>query len=307
MSEIQPRELRDAFGQFMTGVTVVTCLDEAGRPVGFTANSFSSVSLTPPLLLVCPGRFLSSFNAFNTCSEFVVSVLSEGQEDVANVFAGFKGNRFARVDHGLNSSGIPVIEGAVASFSCRTHEVRPAGDHVILIGEVTEFSQSEGRGLGYADGRFFSLGLEHKARDPGARKNICGALVEVDGGVLLKATPDGYRLPECVAPDRTSLRDSLRNELQGLGMEVQLGPVYSVFDDPSQGVHFAYLLAKATNMDAAAGYERIPFSELSGLSFSSTATARMLDRFGQEALTRNFNLYLGDAVSGETHQIQERA
>ncbi|MEL7524508.1 MAG: flavin reductase family protein [Pseudomonadota bacterium] len=307
MNEIEPRELRDAFGQFMTGVTVVTCLDESGRPVGFTANSFSSVSLTPPLLLVCPGKFLSSFNAFSACRSFAVSVLGEGQEDIANIFAGYKGDRFARVDYVLDPEGVPLMNGAVASFSCRTHEVMPAGDHVILIGEVTGFSRNEGRGLGYADGRFFSLGLEHKARDPGARKNICGALVEADGGVLLKATPDGYKLPECVAPDRTSLRDSLRDELQGLGMEVELGPVYSVFDDPSQGIHFAYLLAKATKMDAAAGYERIPFSELSGLSFSSTATARMLDRFRQEAQTRNFNLYLGDAVSGETHQIQERA
>lgn len=307
MSEIEPRELRDAFGRFMTGVTIVTCLDEAGRPVGFTANSFSSVSLSPPLLLVCPGKFLSSFKAFSACKTFAVSVLSEGQEDIANVFAGYKGDRFARVDHTPNCDGIPLIDGAVASFSCRTHEVMPAGDHSILVGEVTEFEQSPGRGLGYAGGQFFSLGLEHKARDPGARKNICGALVEVDGGVLLQASPEGYGLPECVAPDRTSLRVCLRNELQELGMDVELGPVYSVFDDPSQGIHFAYLLAKATHVSLPAGFERIPFSELPGLTFKSAATARMLERFAEEARTRNFNLYLGDAVSGETHQIQERA
>lgn len=307
MIEIEPRDLRDAFGRFMTGVTVVTCLDETGRPVGFTANSFSSVSLTPPLLLVCPGKFLSSFKSFTACKSFAVSVLSEGQEDIANVFAGYKGDRFARVDYTLDPQGVPLINGGVAAFSCRTHEVIPAGDHVILIGEVTEFSQSEGRGLGYAGGRFFSLGLEHKARDPGARKNICGALVEVDGGVLLKASPEGYGLPECIAPDRTSLRDCLRSELQGLGVDVELGPVYSVFDDLSQGIHFAYLLAKATKFASTAGYERIPFCELSGLTFRSAATARMLERFAEEARTRNFNLYLGDAVSGETHQIQERA
>ncbi|WP_434050831.1 MAG: flavin reductase family protein [Roseibium sp.] len=307
MKKIEPRALRDAFGQFMTGVTVVTCLDETGRPVGFTANSFSSVSLTPPLLLVCPGKFLTSFKAFNACERFAVSVLSEGQEDIANVFAGYKGDRFSRVGHAIDASGVPVIEGAVASFSCRTHQVMPAGDHAILIGEVMDFSQSEGRGLGYAGGRFFSLGLEHKARDPGARTNICGALVEANGGVLLKPSPEGYRLPECVAPDRTSLRDCLRDELQGLGMDVELGPVYSVFDDQSQGIHFAYLRAQATNVASTAGYENIPFSELSGLTFRSAATAHMLERFAEEARTRNFNLYLGDAVSGETHQIQARA
>jgi len=90
-------------------------------------------------------------------------------------------------------------------------------------------------------------------------------------------------------------------------MDVELGPVYSVFDDPSQGTHFAYLLAKATKVATSAGYERIPFSKLPGLTFGSAATARMLERFAEEARTRNFNLYLGDAVSGETHLIHKRA
>lgn len=306
MSEIDPRELRDAFGRFMTGVTVVTCLDAEGRPVGFTANSFSSVSLNPPLLLVCPGKFLSSFDAFSTCKSFAVSVLSEGQEDVANTFAGYKGDRFARVAHRVNAHGIPLIDGAIAVFSCKAHHIVPAGDHVVLIGEVTEFHQGEGRGLGYASGQFFSLGLEHQARDPSARKNICGAIVETEDGILLKAAPEGYSLPECVAPDRTSLRECLKEELEGLGIGVELGPVFSVFDDQVSETHFAYLLAKASSVDGASGYESIPFPDLAGLTYRSSATARMLERFAEEARTRNFNLYLGDVVSGETHRLKER-
>lgn len=307
MNALDPRELRDAFGRFMTGVTIVTSLDREGRPVGFTANSFSSVSLNPPLLLVCPGKFLSSFEVFSSCERFAVSVLSEGQEEVANIFAGYKGDRFARVAHTINNHGVPVVDGAIATFSCKTHQVVPAGDHVVLMGEVTKFSQGEGRGLGYAGGQFFSLGLEHQARDPSARKNICGVIVETGDGVLLKATPEGYRLPECVAPDRTSLRECLRQELLGLGIGAELGPVFSVFDDQAQETHFAYLLAKAESVDAACGFESIAFSEIAGLTFSSATTARMLERFAEEVRTRNFNLYLGDAVSGETHQIQERA
>ncbi|WP_422383754.1 flavin reductase [Roseibium album] len=307
MSAIDPRDLRDAFGRFMTGVTVVTGLDGDGTPVGFTANSFSSVSLNPPLLLVCPGKFLSSFNVFSACRNFSVSVLSEGQEDVANTFAGYKGDRFARVAHTSNSHGVPVIDGAIAAFSCKTHQVIPAGDHIVLIGEVTEFQQGEGRGLGYSGGQFFSLGLEHQARDPGASKNICGALIEVEGGVLLKPSPDGYRLPECVAPDRTALRECLKEELSHLGTDVELGPVFSVFDDRSKEVHFAYLLGKATSVNPVSEYERIPFSDLAGLTYSSSATARMLQRFAEEARTRNFNLYLGDLVSGETHRLNEKA
>lgn len=158
MSDLDPRALRDAFGRFMTGVTVVTTLGEDGRPVGFTANSFSSVSLDPPLLLVCPGKFLSSYHAFLACDRFCVSVLSEDQKAAANTFAGFKGDRFAQVAHQPDRHGVPLLEGAVARFSCRTHQIVPAGDHALLIGEVTAFDQSDAAGLGYVGGQFFRPG-----------------------------------------------------------------------------------------------------------------------------------------------------
>lgn len=160
MSDLDPRALRNAFGRFLTGVTVVTALRPDGEPVGFTANSFSSVSLDPPLLLVCPGRFLSSYQAFVSCERFCVSVLSEDQHAAANTFAGFKGNRFAQVPHVHDDHGVPMICGAVAQFSCRTHQVVPAGDHALLIGEVTAFDQTEAAGLGYVGGRFFRPGAE---------------------------------------------------------------------------------------------------------------------------------------------------
>ncbi|MEP0940380.1 MAG: flavin reductase family protein, partial [Rhizobiaceae bacterium] len=87
MSAPDPRVLRDAFGAYMTGVTVVTARRADGVAVGFTANSFTSVSLDPPLLLVCPGKFLSSYETFASCTHFAVSVLAEGQKDIATVFA----------------------------------------------------------------------------------------------------------------------------------------------------------------------------------------------------------------------------
>jgi len=101
MTTLDPRALRNAFGSFMTGVTVITSRDASGAPVGFTANSFTSVSLDPPLLLVCPGKFLSSYDAFTNCSHFAVNVLAEGQEEVSNTFAGYKGDRFAKAAHSL--------------------------------------------------------------------------------------------------------------------------------------------------------------------------------------------------------------
>jgi len=80
MDKIDPILLRDAFGKFMTGVTVVTAVRGDGKYVGFTANSFTSVSLDPPMLLVCPGKFLSSYETFSKCIHFSVNILSEGQE-----------------------------------------------------------------------------------------------------------------------------------------------------------------------------------------------------------------------------------
>lgn len=156
MSEIDPRALRHAFGAFPTGVTVVTAWAGDGTPVGFTANSFTSVSLDPPLLLVCPGRALSCFPVFETCARFAVNVLADGQEEVSSIFAGFRGDRFSRVSWRGADGAPPVLEGVAAHFVCRTDRIVPAGDHVLLIGAVETFGNSGREGLGYARGRYFS-------------------------------------------------------------------------------------------------------------------------------------------------------
>jgi flavin-dependent trigonelline monooxygenase, reductase component len=306
MIALDPRVLRNAFGRYMTGVTVVTCRDRNGIPMGFTANSFTSVSLDPPLLLVCPGKFLSSYEAFMSCDHFGVSILAEGQDDIANTFAGFKGDRFAKVPHCNDLHGVPLIDEAIARFSCKSHQVIPAGDHCILMGEVTAFEQKEKRGLGYAGGRFFSLGLERRERDPAARKTIGGALVEIEDKVLLEPTPNGYRLPECNVPDHASLRSCLKSALADRSVTSELGPVFSVFDEPKTGIHFAYLLARASNVNLDSTLEAVPTDELAELTYASLALTRMMERYALEAKTRNFSLYLGDASAGATHQLHER-
>jgi len=303
MTPVDPRDLRDAFGRYMTGVTVVTTLDAGGNPVGFTANSFSSVSIDPPLLLVCPGKFLSSFESFLGCERFCVSVLSHEQRSVANTFAGFKGDRFAQVDHCPDRYGVPVIAGALAQFSCKTHKIVPAGDHVILIGEVTGFDQKPGGGLGYAGGQFFTLDLERSTRDPAARRNVAGAILKSGNTVLLEQTENGYRLPACPIPERASARDTLCAALEGLGIKARLGPVYSVFEDPDQSTHFAYLLAEVRQLGTDCSLVAVDIDQLSGITCSSPAVASMLTRFARETANQNFNLYLGDSASGEVHTL----
>ena len=107
-------ELRAAFGRFMTGVTVVTALDDAGTPVGFTANSFSSVSLNPPLLLVCPGAHLSSFEVFRKAETFGVSVLAADQENVSRLFSTGTGARFDQCEWQPAAAGVPGNPSAPA-------------------------------------------------------------------------------------------------------------------------------------------------------------------------------------------------
>ncbi|MEP3112094.1 flavin reductase family protein [Nisaea sp.] len=163
MTQFDPKALRQAFSVFPTGVTIVTARADDGTPVGFTANSFTSVSLDPPLLLVCPGRYLSSFPVFETCSRFAVNVLADGQEALSDTFARFGGDRFAQAAWTDDPDLPPVFHGVAAHFLCTTHQIIPAGDHVVLMGEVEAFERSERLGLGFAEQNYFSLGSVNAA------------------------------------------------------------------------------------------------------------------------------------------------
>ncbi|MEL6878715.1 MAG: flavin reductase family protein [Pseudomonadota bacterium] len=132
-----PRILRDALGTFATGVTVVTSLGDNGEPVGLTANSFTSVSLDPPLLLVCPARSASTTAALEDCEHFAVNVLRGDQEHISTLFATKGTDRFSQIEFDTCDHGVPIIHNALANFECRKHAVHNGGDHLILIGEIT--------------------------------------------------------------------------------------------------------------------------------------------------------------------------
>lgn len=158
-----PRALRDAFGAFATGVTVVTASDAAGKPIGFTANSFTSVSLDPPLLLVCLAKSSRNYDSMTSAGRFAINVLSETQKDVSNTFARPVEDRFATVDWRLGRDGCPIFSDVAAWFECSMQDIIEAGDHVIIIGRVTAFENSGLNGLGYARGGYFTPRLAGKA------------------------------------------------------------------------------------------------------------------------------------------------
>lgn len=131
-----PAEFREALGMFATGVTVVTARSIQGHYVGLTANSFNSVSLTPPLVLWSLARSAGSMAAFSAGSHYAINILSADQQDLAKQFAAREGDRFAGVRFETGSGGAPLIEGAAATFECFNRSRYEEGDHVIFVGEV---------------------------------------------------------------------------------------------------------------------------------------------------------------------------
>lgn len=149
------RALRDVLGRFATGVTVVTT-SLGGRPVGVTVNSFTSVSLAPPLVLWCLGRCGSTVGAFTTAPGFVINVLAAEQEHVARRFAA-PGDRFAGTSLVHEpASGMPELAGTTATLICRRTRVLPAGDHLVLFGEIHRHTAHEHRPLLFLDGRYLA-------------------------------------------------------------------------------------------------------------------------------------------------------
>lgn len=130
------RTLRDALGCFATGVTVVTAMTADGTPIGLTANSFTSVSLDPPLLLVCIANTAGSAPALRAADRFAVNVLQIGQQPTSNRFAGKGEDRFAATPWEIGECGTPVLTGSLSSFECARAELYEAGDHFILVGRV---------------------------------------------------------------------------------------------------------------------------------------------------------------------------
>ena len=157
--EDEKRALRRALGAFATGVTIVTAVSqETGEPVGFTANSFTSVSLDPPLLLVCLAHTSRGYRVFREAEGFAVNVLAAEQEDTARRFASTGVDKFGVTPWHAGRQGAPLIEGCLATFDCAMHQRLTAGDHDILMGRVLGFSRREGEALLFHGGAYQRLG-----------------------------------------------------------------------------------------------------------------------------------------------------
>jgi flavin reductase (DIM6/NTAB) family NADH-FMN oxidoreductase RutF len=148
------RELRNALGSFATGVTIITTRDREGKLHGMTANSFSSVSLTPPLVLWSASLYAQSLPAFQEGNHFVVNILAFDQIPLSNAFAKQSDDKFINVGHIIAESGAPVIIGAAAHFECRNEFRHYGGDHIIFIGHVERFAYTDKPTLMFCRGKY---------------------------------------------------------------------------------------------------------------------------------------------------------
>jgi flavin reductase (DIM6/NTAB) family NADH-FMN oxidoreductase RutF len=296
-----PKALRNAFGAFATGVTVITTRQPDGTPRGFTANSFTSVSLDPPLLLVCLARTAHSADVFATATHFAVNILAEDQKAVSGLFASRAPDKFQQCAWTPGHAEVPLLDGALAQFACASHQLVDAGDHLILIGQVATFATNEGQPLGYFRGNYFSIGIERDLAEAaaGTKGSRLGAVLACNGGVLLKLDANGaLSLPLAPKPSLDSLTAALA--AQGLTPEIDF--VYATFDDRATGGHAVYYHGQVSGT-LPQGYRILPLAELASAPIANPTEAQMLARYADDFRNGSFTLYHGTETSGRVRQI----
>lgn len=157
MSDFNSKQLRGVLGCFATGVTVVTATYES-TPVGMTVNSFTSVSLEPPLVLWCLDKDANSFEIFSSTRFYNIQILSEPQQALSDRFANPDSDKFNGISWRPDQRGVPYLKNCKATLHCSQHALHDAGDHIIIVGRVEEISAvSEDNPLIFAQGKYAGL------------------------------------------------------------------------------------------------------------------------------------------------------
>jgi flavin reductase (DIM6/NTAB) family NADH-FMN oxidoreductase RutF len=213
------RALRQVLGAFVTGVTVITTLDPQGRPHGLTANSFSSVSLDPPLILWSQSLAAPSHPVFRDTERFVVNILADDQVEVSQAFARAGADKFAGCLTTPGLGGVPLIEGCAAYLECRRINSFPGGDHVVFLGEVERIERTGRAPLVFGGGRYL-VAQPHDIGPPSAQ-----------------STANIARLKAVRLATRTlvELSDEL-DETMGLGVWGNMGPTIVRWEESSQPI-----------------------------------------------------------------------
>lgn len=154
---VSQNEFRAALSRFASGVTVVTTKDSAGKFHGITVSAFCSVSLRPPMVLVCIEKTTGSHYAFNESDHFVVNILQAGQSEMSEHFASQILDKFQGTEYDLTSGGVPILPDCIANLQCRLRMAWDGGDHTIFVGEVDDVQIMDGSPLVYFHGDYRTI------------------------------------------------------------------------------------------------------------------------------------------------------
>lgn len=155
---IEKNELRMVMGHFATGVTIITTFNKAGQLHGLTANAFTSLSLVPPLCVICVDKKAESYASFEESKVFTVNILKDDQETLSRKFAVSGGDKFSGVAYRRGGNGAPILDGVIAWLECKVVASHDGGDHTIHVGEIEEAGTHEGKPLMFFRGGYRTLG-----------------------------------------------------------------------------------------------------------------------------------------------------
>lgn len=304
MSEpLDPRALRDAFGCFMTGVTVVTALDGDGKPLGFTANSFSSVSLDPPLLLVSIANRSANLAAYADGKGFAVNVLSEAQKEVSARFARPSEDRFADLYWRNGPAGSPILAGVSAWFDCMLEQAVPAGDHTILIGRIMGFEAAAAPGLGYYRGAYITPAAT-AAQMPAGPDVVISAVLEAEGQVLLVDDGRGGLSVPMARVGREGVQAALAGLIENCGVEASAGTIYAVYEDAgTKTQHIALRCPTAPCKPTRGAFVELTKEGVADVS--DPALRQMLQRLAEETRIGAYGVYFGTHETGQVQRVSE--
>ncbi|MFR0690130.1 flavin reductase family protein [Enterobacterales bacterium AE_CKDN230030158-1A_HGKHYDSX7] len=300
------RSLRNVFGTFMTGVTIVTAWDADGTPRGFTANSFTSVSLSPALVLVCIAKSAGSLPVFSAAEHFAINILGDWQRELSGTFAGRSADKFAGVDLLDCEPASPCLADSLSVLSCRRHSLVEAGDHVILIGEVQRFRSSVGSPLGYFRGSYidFAEGAKAIQVERGSALKV-GCLIARDNGLVLEreAGNEHWGIPEVFWRAGVSQKAVVDEVFRRVGLVGDVSFIYSMFEEA--GDDFTRLVFRADAAGEAAtpiaagrevrvfGAQDEPWKLVRG-----EYSVSMIHRFFSERQADTFGIYCDTADGG---------
>ncbi len=300
---LDPVALCKAFGAFATGVTVLTARQADGTPRGFTVNSFTSVSLDPPLLLVCLAKTAHSCETFMSAESFGINVLAEEQKEISGLFAGRAPDKFLQCAWTAGAGDVPLVDGALARFACRRERLVDAGDHIVLIGRVIDFDTRDGNPLVCFRGSYFSIGLEGSLVSAVAASGatLIGAVLTDAGRLLLVEKPDG-RLSVPVAPDPLPSLEGLRRDLESRGLALDVEFLYAVYEDSDTGMHGIFYHGTFVGT-APDGMVTVPLDEVPWERVANAAERSMLQRYVREFRHGTFGIYQGNETTGKVRRV----